>query len=242
VYGRRENKVYPPLLLYHLGQPLNWDEIKPVAVVGTRKPSREGEELTRGIVRELVKRGYTIVTGLAEGVDMAATEEALSAGGRVIGVIPYMVESRDNHTLYLLSKRGNIAEGLLRSGAVISENLYKGYVDRQLVLRNRITAGSSIAVIIPETRYKRERWGTKHQVQYGLKAERRVIIFKPRVNDKEVVKGFEYFKNAHAERRADIVESIDDMLSILKKAEEELTNKLRSKLGKPRSGKITDFL
>jgi DNA processing protein len=242
VYGRRENKVYPPLLLYHLGQPLNWDEIKPVAVVGTRKPSQEGEELTREIVRELVKRGYTIVTGLAEGVDMVATEETLNAGGRVIGVIPYMVESRDNYTLYLLSKRDNIAEGLLKSGAVISENLYKGLVKNQLAARNRITAGSSIAVIIPETKYKKEGWGTKYQVQYGLNAGRRVIIFKPRVNDKEVVEGFEYFKNARAERRADIVESIDDMLSILKKAEEELMNKLGSKLGKPRSGKITDFL
>ena len=238
VYGRRENKVYPPLLLYHLGQPLNWDEIKPVAVVGTRKPSQEGEELTREIVRELVKRGYTIVTGLAEGVDMAATEETLSAGGRVIGVIPYMVESRDNYTLYLLSERGSIAEELLRSGAVISENLYKGPVKNQLAARNRITAGSSIAVIIPETRYKKEGWGTKYQVQYGLKAGRRVIIFKPRVNDKEVVEGFKYFER----EGADVVESIDDMLSILKKAEEELTSKLGSKLGKPRSGKITDFL
>jgi len=235
VYGSRENNVYPPLLLYHIGQPLDWSVLRPVAVVGTRELSDSGVELTREIVRELVKSGYTIITGLAKGVDLTAAKEALNNGGRVIGVVPYMVNARSDYTLYLLSERGSIADKLLRNGAVVSENLYKGRVEVQLASRNRITAGMSIAVVIPETRYKEKGWGTAYQVKFGLRANRRVIIFKPMVDDRKVQEGFEYFRK----EGASVVDSVGDLLSVLKLAEEELKRRLEMLKG---SDKITDFM
>jgi DNA processing protein len=58
-----------------------------VAVVGTRKPTEVGLTRTRQIVRDLVKDGYTIVSGLAEGIDTAAHRAAIEFNGQTIAVI-----------------------------------------------------------------------------------------------------------------------------------------------------------
>jgi len=78
--------LYPVELLYYQGW---WDLVdsRSVAVVGTRKPSREGLARTRKLVRHLVKDGFTIVSGLATGVDTEAHTTAIKEGGRTIGVI-----------------------------------------------------------------------------------------------------------------------------------------------------------
>ena len=78
--------VSPVELLYYQGW---WDlAFSPsVAVVGTRKPSKEGLSRTRRLVQELVADGFTIVSGLATGIDTAAHETAIQEGGRTIAVI-----------------------------------------------------------------------------------------------------------------------------------------------------------
>jgi DNA processing protein len=58
-----------------------------VAIVGTRKVSREGAARARRLARELANAGIVIVSGLAEGIDTEALTTAMNAGGRVIGVI-----------------------------------------------------------------------------------------------------------------------------------------------------------
>lgn len=78
---------YPVELLYYQGW---WDLVfspKLVAVVGTRSPSSEGEKRTRQLVRKLVEEGFTIVSGLAKGIDTVAHETAIEAGGNTISVI-----------------------------------------------------------------------------------------------------------------------------------------------------------
>lgn len=84
--ARLREATYPVELLYFQG---NWDLVytRSVAVVGTRKPSEEGVTRTGQLVRKLVGDGFTIVSGLAEGVDTAAHEAAIAAGGRTIAVI-----------------------------------------------------------------------------------------------------------------------------------------------------------
>jgi DNA processing protein len=76
----------PVELLYYSGY---WDLIYSpcVAVVGTRKPSAEGVARTRKLVRGLAEDGYTIVSGLADGVDTIAHETALECGAPTIAVI-----------------------------------------------------------------------------------------------------------------------------------------------------------
>jgi DNA processing protein len=78
--------AHPIELLYYQGW---WDlvESRCVAVVGTRKPSPEGLSRTRQLVRKLVKDDFTVVSGLATGVDTAVHETAIECDGRTIAVI-----------------------------------------------------------------------------------------------------------------------------------------------------------
>jgi DNA processing protein len=78
---------HPVELLYFQGW---WDLVnspRAVAVVGTRKPSAEGLARTRKLVRSLLGDDFTIVSGLAAGVDTAAHTTAIEAGGRTIAVL-----------------------------------------------------------------------------------------------------------------------------------------------------------
>ena len=77
---------YPVELLYYQG---TWElsEMRGLAVVGSRKPSEDGEKRAGRIARELVRRGFSVVSGLATGIDKAAHTAALEAGGRTIAVI-----------------------------------------------------------------------------------------------------------------------------------------------------------
>lgn len=78
--------AHPVELLYYQGW---WDlaDSRSVAVVGTRKPSVEGIARTRKLVRALVKDDFTIVSGLAAGVDTVSHHTAIEADGRTIAVI-----------------------------------------------------------------------------------------------------------------------------------------------------------
>lgn len=77
---------HPVELLYYQGW---WDLVdsRGVAVVGTREPSIEGQARTKKLVRSLVEDDFTIVSGLAKGVDTIAHKTALENGGRTIAVI-----------------------------------------------------------------------------------------------------------------------------------------------------------
>jgi DNA processing protein len=78
---------YPVELLYYQG----WWELanspRSVAVVGTRNPSEQGLARTRNLVRRLLADDFTIVSGLAKGIDTAAHKTAIKEGGRTIAVL-----------------------------------------------------------------------------------------------------------------------------------------------------------
>ncbi len=77
---------YPVELLYYQG---SWElsEMRGLAVVGSRKPSEEGTRRAARLARELVKRDFAVVSGLATGIDTAAHSAAIEAGGVTIGII-----------------------------------------------------------------------------------------------------------------------------------------------------------
>lgn len=83
---RLRDATHPVELLYFQGA---WELIttRSVAVVGTRKPTADGLARTRQLVRKLIEDGFTIVSGLAEGIDTAAHTAALDFGGQTIAVI-----------------------------------------------------------------------------------------------------------------------------------------------------------
>ncbi|MGE0093768.1 MAG: DNA-processing protein DprA [Alphaproteobacteria bacterium] len=83
---RLRDAKYPVELLYYQGA---WEltELRSLAIVGTRNASTEGIARTQRLARELVERNFTVVSGLATGIDTAAHTAALDAGGRTIAVI-----------------------------------------------------------------------------------------------------------------------------------------------------------
>ena len=83
---RLRDAAHPVECLYYQGW---WDltESRSVALVGTRKPTPEGLARTRRLVRELVQDDFTIVSGLAAGIDRMAHEIAMAEKGRTIAVI-----------------------------------------------------------------------------------------------------------------------------------------------------------
>ena len=83
---RLRDAAHPVELLYFAGcWDLAWETS--VAVVGTRNATGDGLARTQKLVRALVDDGYTIASGLAAGIDTAAHEAAIAAGGQTMGVI-----------------------------------------------------------------------------------------------------------------------------------------------------------
>jgi DNA processing protein len=114
-----------------------------VAVVGTRRPSSDGLEVARGLGRGLACAGVTVVSGMALGIDSAAHEGALQAGGPTVAVLAGGAD-----IAYPRSKRGLHAR-IRERGAVLSE-APPGFVPRRWCFpaRNRIIASLASATIV----------------------------------------------------------------------------------------------
>lgn len=134
----------PPIGLYRKGGYV--PEGLCVALVGSRKPSAYGLATARKLAAELAEAGVCIVSGLALGIDAAAHDGALAAGGRTVAVLGCGVDivyPRENTKLY-----ARIAE----TGAVFSEFPMGRPVDRQtFAMRNRIVSGMCRAVVVVES-------------------------------------------------------------------------------------------
>lgn len=137
-YPRLLKYIYnPPILLYIKGQLLPEDELA-FAVVGTRKPTQYGKIAVRKIVPKLTLSGFTIVSGLAYGIDAAAHEEALQTGGRTIAVFGTGLD-----IIYPTANR-KLADRVLANGALISEIPLGEKIEAwNFANRNRIISGMS---------------------------------------------------------------------------------------------------
>ncbi|MBN1428462.1 MAG: DNA-processing protein DprA [Anaerolineae bacterium] len=121
------------------------DDARAVALVGTRQPSSRGLALARRLAYELGTRGWTIVSGLALGIDTASHMGALEAGARTLAVLGSGLDR-----LYPPANT-KLAERIICSGALLAEVHPQVSVSPQnLMARNRITSGLSRAVIVVE--------------------------------------------------------------------------------------------
>ncbi|MBF1023641.1 MAG: DNA-protecting protein DprA [Candidatus Nanogingivalaceae bacterium] len=141
-----------------------------VAIVGSRKPSAYGREVTEQLAGDLAKAGCIIVSGLAIGIDGIAQRAALEAGGTVIGVIPNELPDISPQTNYKL------AMNIIKNGGAILSEWKKGdgkIVNRWSFLeRNRLVSGLADAVIITEAA---ERSGTLNTAAHALSQGRDVF-------------------------------------------------------------------
>ena len=138
----------PPLQLFWRGQGSRWSALsqsQAVAVVGTRRPSRHGLTMARQIGRALAEAGWPVVSGLAEGIDAAAHQGCLEAGGCPVGVLgtPLNRVYPRHH--------GQLQATVAEQGVLVSE-LPAGTPGRagHFALRNRLQVGLAQALVLVE--------------------------------------------------------------------------------------------
>lgn len=138
----------PPPVLYYRGEVQlqeNQGVTPLVGIVGTRNPSEYGRRWTRKISATLARNGFTVVSGLADGIDTEAHRGCMEAGGRTLAVLGTGVDvvyPPQNRELY---------KQILNQGLVVSEYPDGTTPDRaHFPARNRIIAGLSRAVLVME--------------------------------------------------------------------------------------------
>lgn len=168
-YPRLLKEIYnPPALLYIRGQLKPEDEIS-LAVVGTRKLSHYGKQITPIITADLARAGLTIVSGLAKGIDALAHRAALSANGRTIAVLGSAV---DKKSVYPFVNQG-LSEKIIQNGALISEYPVGTQARPQYFpQRNRIISGLSRGTLVIEAP---EKSGALITAQNALEQNREVF-------------------------------------------------------------------
>ena len=151
-----------PGVLYVLGELLPQDK-QALAVVGTRSPTPAGEQMAYELGRALAGRGYTVVSGMALGVDTLAHLGALEGGGRTLAVLGSGVLNPSP------KESGELAPRIQQQGALLSEfHPYQAPATKRFILRNRVQAGMSLGVIVVEARSRGGAHVTaRHCVQYG---------------------------------------------------------------------------
>jgi len=140
-----------------------------VAVVGTRQPSADGVKRARQLATELVRAGYTVISGLALGIDTAAHEAALAAGGRTAAVVGtglsriYPEENRE------------LAERIIGSGGALVSQFFPEQPPTKWTfpLRNAVMSGLTLATVVIEAG---QTSGARMQARLALEHGRTVFL------------------------------------------------------------------
>ena len=157
----------PPFLLQVLGR-LDLKKDFPLAIVGSRKITSYGRQVTNQLATQLAQNGLTIISGLALGVDACAHEAAVQAGVKTIGVLGCGLDK-----IYPAANR-ELAQKIIESGGgIISEfpigtQPFKSNFPR----RNRIISGLSLGALITEAGIKS---GALITARYALEQNREVF-------------------------------------------------------------------
>jgi len=143
-------------------------DVKVIAIVGTRKPSSYGKEVTFDLAYKLARKGVIIVSGLALGIDAIAHRAVLKAGGTTIAVLAGGLDD-----IHPRSHR-QLAQDIVASGGALISEYPPGMptLPHQFLARNRIVSGLSDAVIVTEAA---SRSGTLSTVAHALEQNRDVF-------------------------------------------------------------------
>lgn len=206
-YPERLRQIHDaPVLLYSVGEFKPADD-RAIAIVGTRSSSKYGHDVTRELVQELVHHGFTIVSGLARGIDTEAHTTALDAGGRTVAVLGSGIDwiyPRENTEL---------ARKIANQGAVCTEFFLGTAPDAQnFPERNRIISGLSLGTVVVEAGQKS---GAILTALIALEQNREVFAVPGRVDSKRSIGTNRLIKHG-----AKLVQTVDDIL-------DELTGQLQ---------------
>jgi DNA processing protein len=212
-----------PILLYKKGN-ANLNESKVLSVVGTRIPSKEGEEQVRKLISQLAGTGISVVSGLAYGIDILVHRACLEFEIPTLAVLAHGL-----HTIYP-SLHSSTAKKMQQNGALLTEFRSYEKPDREnFPKRNRIVAGMCDALVVIETRRK---GGSLITAEIANSYNKDIFAFPGRAGD-ELAEGCNYLIKSH---KAALIESSEDLLEgmawskDLKPEEKSQKNKGQSQL------------
>lgn len=177
-YPQRLQDAYaPPALLYAEGERLEVDHRPLVTVVGTRYCTEYGRKAAYYIADKLARRGVTVVSGLAIGIDSYALAGAVKADGCTVGVIGC------GHGKNYPAENYGLRRAMLKRGTVISEYAPRSPISKgNFPIRNRIMAGISLGVLVVEAP---ERSGSLITAKYSIEYGRDVFAVPGNINSYE---------------------------------------------------------
>jgi DNA processing protein len=188
----------PPPCLYVKGE-IRQEDDKAVAVIGTRSASHYGRRVARDLCRGLASLGFTVISGMARGIDGVAHDEALNAGGRTIAVLGSGVDRAyppEHQKLYhRISEQGAVISELPLGAAPLAFNF---------PARNRLISGLSAGVVVVEAT---EKSGSLITAAVALEQGREVFAVPGEVGSSRSRGGHRLIRQG-----AKLVENVDDIL------------------------------
>lgn len=221
-YPQNLGSIYdPPLVLYVKGETRPGDVLS-MAVVGARRCTHYGQSQSKRLARLLGQSGFTIVSGLARGIDTAAHQGALEAGARTIAVMGCglgRVYPRENREL---------SERVSCQGAVVSElPMLTPPTEKNFPPRNRLISGLSLGVVVVEAAHRSGALITAH---WALEQGKEVFAVPGQVDNP-------YSRGVHKliKEGAKLVEDVSDIIEELGPLAETLCTDEKGEIQDPRS-------
>ena len=211
-FPRLLRQIYdPPAFLWLRGDLTEADE-RAVAIVGTRRSSEYGRRMAHDFAYELGRRGFTVVSGLAYGIDTAAHQGALEASGRTLAVLGSGADR-----IYP-AKHTSLAKDIARQGAVLSEYPLGAAPDApNFPRRNRIISGLSLGTLVVEAY---EKGGALITARVAVEQNREVFALPSPVHSRSGIGTNRLIQQGHAM----LVLSVDDIIEELGLAEPALAS------------------
>ncbi|MBQ7280203.1 MAG: DNA-processing protein DprA [Bacteroidales bacterium] len=192
-----------PVILYAKGD-CDFNMMRSVAIVGTRRATEYGRDMTARLVEQLVGEGVMVVSGLAYGIDAAAHRASLANGLTTVGVLGHGLDQ-----IYPSQNRSLAKEMVQNGGALITEYMSQTRISpTYFPARNRIIAAMCDATVVVEAS---EKGGALITAGIANSYQRDVFAVPGRVFD-SYSKGC---NNLIANNRANILRNMDDLFYIL---------------------------
>lgn len=139
-----------------------------VAIVGSRKPTTYGRQITEQLASKLAEQGVVIISGLAYGIDAIAHQAALEVGGAAIAVLPSPLDN------IIPTAHLDLAEEITSKGGVLLSEYPSGVIPfkQNFIARNRLMSGLADVVIVTEAA---EKSGALHTANFALEQGRDVM-------------------------------------------------------------------
>lgn len=199
-YPDKLKNIYkPPFVLFYRGD-ISLVKEKAMAVIGSRKNSQYGKKITEELTTQLVEKKYSIVSGLAEGIDSIAHRTCLNNKGKTIAVL-----GNGLNVIYPESNK-ELQKEIELNGLVISEypNNVKSNKEN-FPIRNRIVAGLSDAIVVSEAKRKS---GTMITVARALEMGKEIFCVPYKIGEDSGC-------NTLIKEGAKLIETVDDILNEL---------------------------